>query len=120
MRWMDDCLPASSASLLSLHTAFCLSSCRPLAGVAAPRVNGKATATFANFAATTTTRKRQEQQKQTDLHKCICIHLFDGRALYCSYVLDGPAKWRQKISKTKSAKQSTTKTEHEPFPNGKT
>ncbi|XP_034135321.1 LOW QUALITY PROTEIN: uncharacterized protein LOC117588271 [Drosophila guanche] len=117
MRWMDDCLPASSASLLSLHTAphFCLSACRPLAGVAAPRVNGKATATFANFAATTTTRKRQEQQKKRILHKCICIHLFDGRALYCSYVPDGPAKWRQKISKTKSAKQNTNR-----FPNGTT
>ncbi|XP_026840722.1 LOW QUALITY PROTEIN: uncharacterized protein LOC113565029 [Drosophila persimilis] len=65
--------------------------------MAAPCVNGKATATFANFAATATataTATQQEQQQQRILHKCICIYLFDGRALYCSYVLDGPAKWR--------------------------
>ncbi|XP_017145682.2 LOW QUALITY PROTEIN: uncharacterized protein LOC108158048 [Drosophila miranda] len=68
--------------------------------MAAPCVNGKATATFANFAATATataTATQQEQQQQQQhriLHKCICIYLFDGRALYCSYVLDGPAKWR--------------------------
>ncbi|XP_022232368.2 LOW QUALITY PROTEIN: uncharacterized protein LOC111080832 [Drosophila obscura] len=88
--------------------------------MADPCVNGKATATFANFAATTT-RKRQEQQQQRILHKCICIHLFDGRALYCSYVLDGPAKWRlaKKISKTKSAKDCKKyKPNH--FPNEKT
>ncbi|XP_033234487.1 LOW QUALITY PROTEIN: uncharacterized protein [Drosophila pseudoobscura] len=65
--------------------------------MAAPCVNGKATATFANFSATATRQQQQhqqEQQQQRILHKCICIYLFDGRALYCSYVLDGPAKWR--------------------------
>lgn len=56
-------------------------------------VNGKATAAFANFAAAATKAKAQPQQK---LHKCIYIYIYlsDGRALYCSYVLDGPAKWR--------------------------
>ncbi|KAH8254602.1 hypothetical protein KR032_011137, partial [Drosophila birchii] len=54
-------------------------------------VNGKATAAFANFAAAATKTKIQQQRI---LHKCIYIYLSDGRALYCSYVLDGPAKWR--------------------------
>lgn len=79
-------------------------------------VNGKATAAFANFAAAAPKQQRQQkegrqqqqqhwlqQQKQRILHKCIYIYLSDGRALYCSYVLDGPAKWR--IGK-KSLKQN--------------
>ncbi|XP_017072587.1 LOW QUALITY PROTEIN: uncharacterized protein LOC108108880 [Drosophila eugracilis] len=70
-------------------------------------VNGKATAAFANFAAAATKAKAQPAISQQILHKCICIYsyiyLSDGRALYCSYVLDGPAKWR---SEQKSVKQN--------------
>ncbi|XP_020805251.1 LOW QUALITY PROTEIN: uncharacterized protein LOC110181729 [Drosophila serrata] len=74
-------------------------------------VNGKATAAFANFATKATQKKGEEhqlQQKQRILHKCIYIYLSDGRALYCSYVLDGPAKWRieKKIKRKKSLKQN--------------
>ncbi|XP_033156663.1 uncharacterized protein LOC117138591 [Drosophila mauritiana] len=85
--------------------------CRPLLEPPLPPVspancvNGKATAAFANFAAAATKAKAQPQQK---LHKCIYIYIYlsDGRALYCSYVLDGPAKWRgEKISETKSTKK---------------
>ncbi|XP_017050974.1 uncharacterized protein LOC108094737 [Drosophila ficusphila] len=59
-------------------------------------VNGKATAAFANFAAAATKAGGQQQQQHRVLHKCIYIYIYlsDGRALYCSYVLDGPAKWR--------------------------
>ncbi|KPU76471.1 LOW QUALITY PROTEIN: uncharacterized protein Dana_GF27901 [Drosophila ananassae] len=65
-------------------------------------VNGKATEAFANFAATAT-----RIQQHRILHKCIYIlYLSDGRALYCSYVLDGPAKWRSEPNKKESLKQN--------------
>ncbi|KRF79357.1 uncharacterized protein Dvir_GJ25715 [Drosophila virilis] len=89
--------------------AVCLANC----------INAKTTAAFANLHHQQKKKKQTLVLQQQRLHNCICIYVSIRwlRALYCRYVLDGPAKWRNKKRMNEKTK---ARAKNDFFPCGKT